>query len=244
MPVPAPQTIRVMTYNLHHGRGLDGKVDIARQAEVIKQERADIVALQEMDRVVERSGRVDQIGELARLTGMNFFWDKNINFQGGEYGNGLLSRFPILQQTNTHYKMIHPNEQRGLMQVVLDVNGRKLLVMNTHIDYRGDIDEERLMNVKEIKEAADRARDIPLIIMGDFNDDPWTRTHQRMRQEFVDVWELLGEGIGYTYDGPDRSKRLDYIYIRPSEALQPVRIWVTESTASDHRPVTAEFILK
>lgn len=232
-----------MTYNIHYGRGLDDKVDISRTAEVIKELGADIVGIQEMDRLTERSGRVDQIAELGRLTGMHYYFDKNINFQGGEYGSGLLSRYPMIMKTNTHYRMIRPNEQRGLLQVILDVNGRKVLVMNTHLDYRDD-HAERLLNVEEIKAAAERHRDLPVIMIGDFNMDPGSPAHVRMKDMFVDLWELMGDGPGYTYDGPDRSKRLDYIFIRPSIHLEPLRIFLTNAVASDHRPVTADILLK
>ncbi|MFN7140219.1 MAG: endonuclease/exonuclease/phosphatase family protein [Limisphaerales bacterium] len=231
-----------MTYNIHHGRGLDNKVDIARTAQVIREINPDIVAIQEMDRWVERSGKVDQIAELSRLTGLEFYFEKNINYQGGEYGSGFLTRFPILQKTNYHYQMIRPNEQRGLLQMVLDVNGTKLAVMNTHIDWRPD-DEERLLNVQEIKEAADRYTGMPLLVIGDFNDDPGSRTHLSMKETFVDVWDLLGKGDGFTWHGEERSKRLDYIFVRPSETITPITIQVVPADASDHNPVVAEFRL-
>src|SRR5213082_4003434 len=64
--------IRVMTYNIHVGVGMDKKLDLPRIAAVIKDQRADIVGLQEVDRGVERTGRIDEIGELAKLTHMDY----------------------------------------------------------------------------------------------------------------------------------------------------------------------------
>jgi len=108
----APKTFRVMTYNIHHGEGLDGKVDLQRIADLIKREQADIVALQEVDKGVERTARRDCPGELAALTGMSCVFSNNYHYQGGEYGNAVLTRFPVKRWTNRHYEMLRPGEQR------------------------------------------------------------------------------------------------------------------------------------
>jgi len=147
----ASKTFRVMTYNIHHGEGLDGKVDLLRIAELIKREGADLVALQEVDKGVERTARRDLPEELAALTGMTCIFSNNYHYQGGEYGNAVLTRFPVVRWTNRHYKMPRPGEQRGILQLVLNVHGREVVFMNTHIDYRPD-DSERWFNVGEIEE--------------------------------------------------------------------------------------------
>jgi endonuclease/exonuclease/phosphatase family metal-dependent hydrolase len=139
-----------MTYNIHHGEGTDGKIDLNRIAEVIVSQRADIVALQEVDRGVERTARRDLIAELAALTRMNYAFGRNIDYQGGEYGNAILSKFPIIKHENHHFKMLRQGEQRGILRAVLDVDGKRLILLNTHIDYRQD-DTERLSNVEEIR---------------------------------------------------------------------------------------------
>ena len=80
---PDPVRFRLMTYNLHHGEGMDGRVDLERIAEIIRREGADIVALQEVDRGVARTARRDLSGELAALTGMTCLFSNNFHFQGG-----------------------------------------------------------------------------------------------------------------------------------------------------------------
>ncbi|MGZ5544081.1 MAG: endonuclease/exonuclease/phosphatase family protein, partial [Limisphaerales bacterium] len=113
----AAEMFRVMTYNIHHGEGLDHKVDLPRIAALIKREKADIVALQEVDKGVTRTDRRDLTAELAKLTGMTGVFSNNHYFQGGEYGNAILSRFPVLTLTNLHYQMLRKDEQRGVLQV-------------------------------------------------------------------------------------------------------------------------------
>src|SRR5580765_2732476 len=126
------KTFRVMTYNIHHGEGMDGKVDLLRISDVIRREQADILALQEVDKGVARTARRDLPAELAALTGMTCVFSNNFHYQGGEYGNAVLTRFPLVRWTNSHYKMIRPGEQRGLLQLTLRVYGRELVFMDTH----------------------------------------------------------------------------------------------------------------
>ena len=167
-----------MSYNIHHGEGMDKKVDLERIAGIIKAERADIVALQEVDKGTERTQKRDFPAELAKLTGMSCIFSNNHAHQGGEYGNAILSRFPILEWTNLHYGMERKDEQRGALQATLNINGRQVVFINTHIDFRKD-DSERLNNAAEIKGLLEkRYSGKPVILCGDFNDVPESRTQQ------------------------------------------------------------------
>ena len=77
-----PARVRVLTYNIHHGEGMDGRIDLVRQAEILNREAPDLVALQEVDRGTKRSGGVDQLAELGRLTGLTPTFGRAIDFQG------------------------------------------------------------------------------------------------------------------------------------------------------------------
>ena len=237
---PAPITFRVMTYNIHHGEGLDGKVDLLRIAQLIKEQGADLVGLQEVDKGVERTTRRDFPKELAALTGMTCVFSNNYYHQGGEYGNAVLTKFPVKHWTNLHYRMLRPGEQRGILQVVLDVRGREVVFMNTHIDYRPD-DAERWSNTEEIENLARLYRGKPIIMTGDFNDTPESRVCRRLAQTFDDTWTLVGQGGGFTIPAANPRKRIDYLWISRDKSLVPLKAWVPQSHASDHLPVVAEF---
>src|SRR5436190_19467630 len=231
-------TLRVMTYNIHHGQGVDGKVDLERIAGLIKTQRVDVVALQEVDRGTLRTARRDLTAELGKLTGLNACFGKNIDYQGGEYGTAVLSRFPILATTNTHYQMLHPHEQRGLLGAVLDVNGRKLLFLNTHFDYHND-DAERALDVKTIKAAINNMTNMPVILCGDFNEGPGSRTHNRLSEFVTDTWKATGNGNGFTFSSSGPWQRIDFIW--HSKHLRPLNTSVIKTNASDHLPVVGEF---
>jgi endonuclease/exonuclease/phosphatase family metal-dependent hydrolase len=237
-PAGAAAPLRVLSYNIQHGRGIDGQIDLARIAAVINAERPDIVALQEVDKGVARTDRRDLPGELAALTGMLAYFDKNFDYQGGAYGNAVLTRLPVISARNIHLRMLRPGEQRGVIVMELAWQGRPLLFLNTHIDYRQD-DAERLQNVAQFAEILAGHPDLPAVFCGDFNDRPGSRTHQQMRALLADTWEEVGDGDGFTFraDHPDR--RIDYIWTSRGR-VTPLRAWIPSTEASDHRPLVAE----
>jgi endonuclease/exonuclease/phosphatase family metal-dependent hydrolase len=240
----AAVTFRAMTYNIHHGEGLDRKVDLLRIAELIKREGADIVALQEVDKGVERTGRRDLPGELAALTGMTCVFSNNYAFQGGEYGNAVLTRFPVLSATNTNLKMLHAREPRGLQQLVLEVGGHQLRVFNTHLD-AGHDDAERWSLLAQvgtvIKSVAGKQ---PVLLCGDFNATPETRISAQLNQWFDDTWKVVGQGNGCTIPSDAPHHRIDYLWSSKNGPITPLKAWVPVSKASDHLPVVAEFRLR
>jgi len=238
-----PITLRVMTYNIHHGEGLDGKVDLLRIAQLIQREGADIVALQKVDKGVARTARRDLPAELAELTGMACVFSNNFPYQGGEYGNAVLTRFPVRRVTNTRYQMLRAGEQRGLLQLVLDVRGHELVFMNTHIDYRPD-DAERMLNVGEIETQMQQHPGRSMILCGDFNAPPESRVCRRLSERLDDTWARIGPDAGFTIPAQQPNKRIDYIWITKEKSLVPLRAWVPQSDASDHLPVVAEFHLR
>ena len=240
---PTAVAFRVMTYNIHHGEGLDGKVDLARIAELIKRERADIVALQEVDKGVARTQQRDLTAELAKLTGMTGVFSNNFHYQGGEYGNAVLTRFPVLATQNTHYQMLRTNEQRGLLELTLNVHGRELCLLDTHLDFRHD-DAERLLNLIKIREILSLHAGQPVILCGEFNDTPDSRTHRRLKLFMNDAWEMVGQGDGFTFYDNQPHRRIDYVWLSPASSVKPVKAWVPTSAASDHLPLLVEMELR
>ena len=238
----SPPTLRVMSYNIHHGEGLDKKLDLERIARVILDAKADLVGLQEVDRGVERTQKRDLPAELAKLTGLRVYFENNHTYQGGEYGNAILTRFPIKRAKNTHYRMIRPGEQRGVLQLVLDVQGREVLFLDTHIDFRPD-DTERLMNVEELKALVASAGQMPVVLVGDFNATPDSRTIALIRGFMTDTWTVVGQGEGLSIPVRKPAKRIDYVWIT-KDSVEPLRMEVLRSEASDHLPILAELRLR
>lgn len=238
----AADPVRVLSYNIHHGEGIDGVLDLERIAKLILDAKADIVGLQEVDKGVERSGKRDLPAELAKLTGMRVHFDKNIPHQGGEYGNAVLTRFPIKSAKNTHLKQLAPGEQRGVQQLVLDVRGREVLFINTHIDYRAN-PAERALDAEALKQMVSGAGGRPVIMVGDFNAVPSSPFITSVKSFIADAWEIAGKGDGFTIPVKEPKRRIDYIFVS-KESVTPLRLEVIRSIASDHLPLLAELRLK
>ncbi len=231
--------LMVMTYNIRHGRGMDDRLDLERIARLINEHRPDLVALQEVDRGVTRTQGRDLPGELSRLTGMAVVFGKNIDHQGGDYGNAILSRHPVLASTNRHYRMLREGEQRGLLQTTVDLRGEQITFLSTHLDFRPD-PAERLSNVAEIQVVTAARPGQLTIVAGDFNDHPGGTVHDALKATFVDAWEQAGSGAGFTHSSTQPKSRIDYIYVRPANGWTVTRAEVLPSLASDHLPLLVE----
>ena len=233
-----PQTLRVMTYNIHVGVGMDKKLDLGRIAGVINAQHPDLVGLQEVDRGVTRTQRIDEIAELAKLTRMDYAFAFNLHYQGGQYGVAILSRFPIRATDHRLYQNTREAERRGMIRAEVSVHGRLVNFVTTHLDYQHD--DGRLFEAQQLLSAL---RDVknPLIVVGDFNDSPAGRAYQLMRYQFGDAWiEGRGTDEGFSYPADKPAKRIDYIFYRAADRLRTKRAWTVNTPASDHVPVVAD----
>ena len=230
---PVSRTIRVLTFNIHHAEGIDGKVDVARIAQLIRDSEADIVGLQEVDRGVERTARRDLLKEIADLVGMRFAFGKTLDHQGGDYGNALLTSRPIVTVGNRPLPNTDNGEPRGVLQVVVDVDGTQMLVLTTHLDHRNG-DRQRVASAGAILEMVEAFGAGPVVAMGDFNDVPGSATWTRLMTVFTDTWAAVGRGDGFTIPVEAPAKRIDWILLR---GLEPVSAEVLKSDGSDHLPV-------
>src|SRR5436190_11170926 len=234
-----PPEIRVITYNIHHGEGMDKKFDLGRIARVLLAEKPDIVALEEVDQGTKRASGVDQPAEFARLTGMNVVFGRNIAYDGGGYGTAVLTRLPVQSKASVKLKSFYPPtktnpEQRGVQVLELgEKGGQGLLFLCTHLDFR-PADDERMNSAKTINELI-RTHDGELaIIAGDFNATP----ESGPIREFAKEWKVAGgDGadaksqaaeaiLTFPADKPDR--RIDYVMYRPADRWKVVEVRVLD----------------
>jgi endonuclease/exonuclease/phosphatase family metal-dependent hydrolase len=231
-------TLRVMTYNIHVGIGMDKKLDLKRIADVINAQRPDLVGLQEVDRGVQRTQRIDEIVELAKVTRMDYAFAFNLAYQGGQYGVAILSHLPIKATEHQHFKNLREAERRGFIRAEVSFHGRKLNFVTTHLDYQ--YDDGRLFETQQLLNAMQTAKD-PLILVGDFNDIPTGRSYQLLRNDFDDAWtQNRGDDQGLSYPADKPAKRIDYIFFRRNGNVRTKRAWTVNTLASDHIPVVAD----
>ena len=242
-PKVSPIIFRVMTFNIHHGEGLDGKVDLDRIAKVILEANADAVALQEVDRNTRRTGGVDMAEELGKLTNMHVAFGANLDFQGGEYGTAILSKHPIQSFENHVLKQARDGEPRGVLQAVLDVGQGQMLFVCTHLDHTKD-QAERLFSQSQFDDLFVKYKDLPAVFCGDFNDTPDSELYKRMSEKWVDAWSLVGKGDGFTMTSASPTRRIDYVWVSDKKNFMLRWVDVPQTKASDHLPLVAEMELK
>jgi len=234
---PASKTLRVMTYNIHVGVGMDKKLDLQRIAGVINREQPDLVGLQEVDRGVKRTEGKDEMAELAAMTRMNFAFAPNLDYQGGKYGVAILSRLPIKSILHLMFENKREAERRGMLKVEVDVHGTTVHFVTTHLDYQ--FEDGRLFEAEQLLENLERVAG-PLIVVADLNDTPTGSAYKLMRTLFDDAWitsRAKGDGFSYPADKP--VKRIDHVFYRTGAGVRAKKAWVPETLASDHVPVVA-----
>jgi endonuclease/exonuclease/phosphatase family metal-dependent hydrolase len=237
---PKSVEVRVLSYNIHHGEGLDKRVDLERIARVVEDTRADLVALQEVDKGVQRSKGLDEPARMGELTGMQPVFEKNINYQGGEYGNAVLSRLPVLSHENHPLPQSVANEQRGMLEVRVQAGGQPLIFVATHFSYYPE-EVERLASVESFRKLADEKGDVPVIMAGDLNARPDSQTVKNLNAFLSNACPPGAEGV-FTFPADKPDIRIDYIFYTRNPRVRCVEYKVVpEEVASDHRPILAVF---
>ncbi len=234
-----PQRITVLSYNIHHGEGTDGKVDLERIAVLIREAAPDLAALQEVDRLTRRTGGVDQVQQLACLTGMQHFFGRTIDYQGGMYGNAVLSRLPVNGFANRALPFTPGREPRGVLHLHVysgptEAGGAIFRFFATHLDVN---EADRLKAVPALLEFAAEEPEMPSLLAGDLNALPDSAPLKLL----AEGWQVAGAGQWLpTYPAGAPARQIDYILYRPAHRWRVLEVKVLEeATASDHRPILA-----
>ncbi|MEN8774904.1 MAG: endonuclease/exonuclease/phosphatase family protein [Akkermansiaceae bacterium] len=232
LPCLAGEELRLLAYNIHHGEGMDGKLDLARIAKVIADEDPDLVALQEVDKVTKRSESIDQAAELAKLLKMNYRFGKFMDYMGGEYGMAVLSRFPI-KKTVIH-KLPRGAEPRIALEVI--VKSPKWPGQFSFVGIHNDWIKEPL-RVKQIEvlQAGLKDRKHPVILAGDFNAEPKSDSLMKLEN---DGWKMLRKGRKNTWSASEPKVEIDFFFAKGLPAFQFKDKVLPETVASDHRPIS------
>jgi endonuclease/exonuclease/phosphatase family metal-dependent hydrolase len=238
--------IRVMSFNIHHGVGIDDALDLQRIADLVETEDVDIVGLQEVDRHwSERSNFVDQASWLARELNMHVVYGANLDqdpLAPGEprrqYGTAILSDAPILDWDNTFLPRFEGHEQRGLLRARVVVRGVPMQVYNTHLQHNDAA--ERFEQATAIKALIGTPEE-SMILLGDLNATPDAPEIATLSDDLIDAWEQAGVGEGYTIPSEQPDRRIDYILT--SQDIVARFAAVVTSNASDHLPVHADVLL-
>ena len=244
------ETFRVMTYNVHGCRGLDGKLSPSRIARVIARENPDVVALQEIDVGRARSGFVDQAREIADWLAMRFHFHPAFEIEDEQYGLALLSHYPLrlIQSKQLPGLPSHPGlEPRGAQWAAVDYHGREVHLVNTHLGLRAAERRRQIAALLGNEWLGKLDQDDPLIICGDMNALPASFVHRNICTRLQDAQDhsIHHRPRGTLY-GRFPIGRIDHVFVSSHFQVNGVLVPSTALTrvASDHLPLCAEVVLE
>ncbi len=226
-------THRLMSFNIQHGEGMDQKIDIERIGNIILNIAPEVVGLQEVDSVVNRSGNIDIMQLLAEQTGMYPTFGYSILHDGGKYGNGMLTREKPLATR----KISLPGENEARTALIVELN--RYVVVNTHLSLTN---EERLESVKIITEAI-KHYEKPVFLLGDLNAEPGEDPIKYLERD----WQILTNTNAKTFPSTEPDVTIDYVlgYKAKGETYAKFQARVLEDKiTSDHRPLFVDIRLK
>ena len=225
-------TIRIMSYNIRNCRGMDNTVDYQRVADVITNTRPDVIALQEIDSVTNRSNGVDVLSHLAALTAMYPVYSASIPYDGGKYGVGVLSK-----EKPVSWKRI-PLPGREEARSLLMVEFKDYVLCCTHFSLNED---DRQASVSIIDQEA-KSFDKPVFLAGDINAVP----SSPVLKSFSENWITLSDTAKFTFPADKANRTIDYIlgYTPKGQTYSVWQTQVPKTLASDHLPLFADVRLK
>lgn len=232
--------MRVLVYNIHHGVGCDGHLNLERIARVIEETEADIVGLNEVDvHFHRRSSFVNQLAWLKDRLGMHGVFGPAIAIRDPfrpdlrQYGNGLLSKSPFLHFQNLYFPGRMSDESRGMLIVEFQYQGRQFQVVVTHMGLTPWMRSRQLRTL--LKLCCDK--EMPRVVMGDWNVLPDRPEVRRLSPYLLDVMAGSSSNRHHTYPCTSPRKRIDYIFCSSHFRVYDAHIVDTPDCPSDHLPV-------
>ena len=232
----SPVRVAVLTYNIYHGEDANGGSNLDAVAGIINSLKPDLVAFQEVDNKTGRAKRLDLTAELSRRTGMEGVFGKAMDYDGGGYGEAVLSRYPILEIKNNPLPHTAKAEPRAALEVHIELpRGMKMAFVGTHLDHQRD-QSNRMMQAKRIMELYENY-DIPVVLVGDLNATSGSDPINLLGRQWSDAAQ---EDPQPTFPSTGPVRRIDYILYKPEGRWKVVELRVIdEKVASDHCPVFA-----
>ncbi|WP_346238918.1 endonuclease/exonuclease/phosphatase family protein [Niabella insulamsoli] len=231
------QRLTVMSYNIHHGADKNEVDQLEQMATFIKSSGAELVGLQEVDSVCTRSGNVDQMKKLARLTGMHYAFARHFAYQGGAYGMGILSKFPIRGVEVKRMTLLKSKNPSTAMIVATIAVKRKRHIKFAAAHFALD-DSSRWVQARQVVEFLKEQR-LPVIFTGDLNATPDSKEIQYLHRFFTSA-DSKGT---FTFPAPQAVKQIDYILVSKPHLREVEKHAVPINDFSDHLPVQASLII-
>jgi endonuclease/exonuclease/phosphatase family metal-dependent hydrolase len=236
------QSLKLMTYNIHHGADKDEVNTLEAMGKFIRDSGADIIGLQEVDSLCNRSGKVDQMKRLSEITGMHYAFARHYAYDGGAYGLGILSRYPISDVRNERITLLPKKEGRPSLafltaKIALPKRKKAIVFGTVHFALNAP---GRVLQAEEVL-AFTKDIPVPVILTGDLNALPGTEEIFKLEARFTET----GSSKALTFSAVKPEKKIDYIMVTKTnlKKITDTKVY-NEVLLSDHLPVTSTIVLK
>ncbi|MEQ6122466.1 endonuclease/exonuclease/phosphatase family protein [Reichenbachiella sp. MALMAid0571] len=225
-------TVKVLSFNILHGATTKGDFDLDRIAKVILDTNPDLVALQEVDFKTNRAKKYDLVTELGWRTKMAPLFAQAMPFDGGGYGEGILSKSSFLQTRNVALPFSLGNEPRSAAEITTILSsGDTIFFVGTHLDHLKD-ESDRISQAREINRAFSTNK-FPGILAGDLNATPESKTIKIFEEFWTPSYDKNDPNPTFPSDNP--TKKIDYVMFYPKNRWRVVETRVIQdAVASDH----------
>jgi len=224
--------VKVLSFNILHGATTKGDFNLDVIAKVIKDADADFVAMQEVDFKTQRAKKYDLTTELAYRTKMIPLFARAMHYDGGEYGEGILSKHTFLSTRNLALPYSPGNEPRSALEIVCTLDSNDTIAfIGTHLDHLDD-ETDRLSQANKINERF-KANAYPTILAGDLNAIPGSATINTLEEMWTASYDK--EHVEFTYPSGTPNQKIDYVLFYPKNRWKVLKTRVINDTiASDH----------
>lgn len=224
--------MRIMSYNIHSGKNMDNVLDIEAIGRVISDLKPDICALNEVRMRTQDVGGRELARDLGEMAGMDWRFGRAIDIAGGEYGNALLSRFPIVSSRVVPVPELPPQEQEGAyepraaLEAIVQTPQGPVQAITCHFGLSRREKEEAVKTVLSMMRS-----DMPCLFMGDLNICPDSDLVAQLRARLCDT---AGD-TPLTFPARNAQIKIDYIFVSSHFSCEP--FCTCQTLASDHLPV-------
>jgi endonuclease/exonuclease/phosphatase family metal-dependent hydrolase len=224
-------TVRILTFNILHGATTKGDFDLDKIASVIKDANPDLVAMQEVDFKTNRAKKYDLVTELGWRTKMAPLFGIAMPYDGGGYGEGILTKMPIITSRNIPLPHAEKNEARTALQVLVELpSGDTICFVGTHLEHQANA-PDRIVQAKKLNLLFTNLN-YPTILVGDLNDTPESLAINILKTKWTDSF---GDNPEFTFPSDQPNRKIDYILYRPANRWEVVENRVIcDEIASDH----------
>lgn len=230
--IDSTKIVKILSFNILHGKTMKGDFNLDVIAKVIIDANPDFVALQEVDYKTNRAKKYDLVTELGWRAKMAPIYARAMPYDGGEYGEGVLSKHTFLSTRNIPLPHLPDDEPRAALEITTVLPSKDTIsFIGTHLDHL-KVDTNKIMQAKEINKVFSNNK-YPTILAGDLNAEPNSNTMNILESYWTASYDKTNPQSTFSSENP--TQKIDYVLFYPKHKWKVLETKVIcDTIASDH----------